>query len=461
MHRTIVLPSLLTLTLLAPPLVAQQAIAARADSIFRPWAGNDAPGCAIAVDHGDSATYRGAFGLAELEYRIPNADTTIFEAGSVSKQFAAASVLLLEARGLLSLDDPIQTWFPEIPVYAAPITLRHLMLHTSGLRDWGAVRSLAGWPRWSASYGQADALAITARQRGLNHPTGTAFSYTNTGYNLLAMLVERVSGQPFDAFMAQEFFAPLGMDHTSWRTDFTRVVPGRAQAYQQRAGAWHLDMPFENVIGNGGLLTTVQDMLTWTHALHDGRLGRPDISRQMMTSGLFNDGSTVGYGGGLFLRPVRGVPSVYHSGSTAGYRTMLAAFPEQHYMVAILCNRADASTTRLMVDLLQPVVPFAPVPRSEPTPAQPPYRIDSTRLSEYVGQFSSEEVPATLDIAIRAGQLVVSRRPGDQATLRPRAADEFAGLGGTFKFVRDDSDRVVQVVVTISRAVGMPFRRIE
>lgn len=452
--------SLLVVVFLAPPLTAQS-IAARADSIFGKWASNGAPGCAIAVDHGDTAIYRGAFGLAELEYGIPNTDTTIFEAGSVSKQFTAASVLLLEARGLLSLSDPIQKWFPEIPEYAAPITLRHLMLHTSGLRDWGSVMSLAGWPRWTTSYGQADALAAIARQRGLNHPTGAEFSYTNSGYNLLAILVERVSGQTFDAFMTQEFFKPLGMNHTSWRRDYTRVVPGRAQAYARSAGAWHLDMPFENAVGNGGLLTTVQDMLTWTHALHAGRLGRPDVSSQMMTSGTFNDGKPVGYGGGLFLSPLRGVPSVNHSGSTAGYRAMLAAFPEQHYMAAILCNRADASASRLMIDLLQPVAPFSTPTPSAPEPGAAPFRLDPAHLTEYTGRFRSEEVPATLDIRVVRGQLMVSRKPGDLVTLRPRDVDEFAGLGGRFRFVRNESGDITQLIVTISRVVGMPFTRLD
>ncbi len=452
--------SLLVVALLAPPLAAQS-IAVRADSIFGTWASDGAPGCAIAVDHGDTAIYRGAFGLAELEYRIPNTDTTIFEAGSVSKQFTAASVLLLEARGLLSLDDTIQKWFPEIPEYAAPITLRHLMLHTSGLRDWGSVMSLAGWPRWTTSYGQDDALAVIARQRGLNHLTGTEFSYTNSGYNLLAILVERVSGQSFGEFMAQEFFRPLGMSHTSWRSDYTRIVPGRAQAYARAAGAWHLDMPFENAVGNGGLLTTVQDLLTWTHALHAGALGRPDVSKQMMTSGTFNDGTQVGYGGGLFLRPLRGVPSVNHSGSTAGYQTMLAAFPDQHYMAAILCNRADANASRLMIDLLQPVVPFSAVTASAPAPAAAPFLPDPARLTAYMGRFRSEDVPATLDIHVVRGQLMVSRKPGDLVTLRPRDIDEFAGLGGTFRFVRGDSGQITQLIVTIPRVVGMPFTRVE
>jgi CubicO group peptidase (beta-lactamase class C family) len=451
----------LSLLLLTAPLTAQ-GFASRADSIVTTYVGTESPGCTVAIDTGATAFYRGAFGLAELEHGVPIAIGTIFEAGSVSKQFTAASVLLLEARGLLSLDDTLQQWFPEIPVYAAPITLRHLMLHTSGLRDWGSVMGLAGWGRWTATYTQDDALAIIARQRGLNHPTGTEFSYTNSGYNLLAMLVERVTHRRFDDFMRTEFFEPLGMEHTSWRSDYTTLVPGRAQAYDRSAGRWVLSMPFEDVIGNGGLLTTVEDMLIWTRALHEGRLGRPDVSRQMMTDGTFNDGRPVGYGGGLFLTPIRGVPSINHGGATAGYRAVLSTFPDQRVMVAMLCNRADANPPRLATELLDPLLPFeATAPTSRPEPAAAPYRLDPARYTEYVGRYFSDEVPATMELAIAGGQLTVSRKPGDRGTLRATGPDVFAGPGSTFHFERDPSGRIVAMRVTVSRAVDMRFERLE
>ena len=165
------------ITYLVSPL-AGQSLTQHADSVFRAFVGADAPGCAAAVDSAGTAVYRGAFGLAELEYRIPITVQTIFEAGSVSKQVTAAAVLLLEARGKLSLDDPVQKWFPELPQYEWPVTLRHLMNHTSGMRDWGSVIGLSGWPRWTASYNHDDALAIIARQRSLNYEPGTAFGST-------------------------------------------------------------------------------------------------------------------------------------------------------------------------------------------------------------------------------------------------------------------------------------------
>src|SRR5690606_33257107 len=185
--------------------------------------------------------------------------------------------------------DAVQKWFPELPSYSAPVTIRHLMQHTSGLRDWGVMAAIAGWPRTRRAHDQSDALSIIARQRHLNHNTGERFSYTNSGYNLMAMLVERAARMPFEEFTRREFFEPLGMRSTSWRSDFTRLVPGRAQAYERQAGSWHLDMPFENVHGNGGLLTTVGDLLIWTEALSQGRIGRPVVSGQMKTMGKLND----------------------------------------------------------------------------------------------------------------------------------------------------------------------------
>lgn len=453
----------LILALIALPATAStQSLANRADSLVAAWTTGGAPGCAIAIDHGNDAVYRGAFGLADIEFSQPIGINTIFEAGSVSKQFTAASILLLVQRGKLALSDPIQKWFPEIPQYDSPITVNELMRHTSGIRDWGSVRSLAGWPRWSATYTQDDALAIIARQHGLNHTPGAKFSYTNSGYNLLAMLVERASGDSFEKFMQQEFFAPLGMTHTSWRSDYTKLVPGRAQAYRRSAGTWKLSMPFEDVIGNGGLLTTVGDMLRWTHALHDGRLSRPDVSHAMMTDDTLNDGSPVGYGGGLFLTPVRGVHAISHGGSTAGYRTVLATFPDQDYMVAILCNATNANPTGKAVELLLDVVPFDTAqPAPAPSEAPKVYRADPASFSEYVGSYHSDEVGATVTFTIVRGMLAFTRRPGEHSLLTPTGLDSFSGRGSEFHFVRDRDGNVGGFTVTISRVVAMPFSRID
>ncbi len=172
-----------------------------------------------------------AYGMADLEHDAPNRADTIFEAGSVSKQFTAAAVLLLAQDGKLSLDDPVRKYVPELPDYGAPLTIRHMLHHTSGLRDWGEVASIAGWPRTSRVYTHAHVIDILCRQKALNFPSGAQYSYSNSGYNLAAIIVSRVSGKTFAEFSNERIFAPLGMTKTSWRDDYTRVVKGRAIAY--------------------------------------------------------------------------------------------------------------------------------------------------------------------------------------------------------------------------------------
>ncbi len=438
------------------------ALSARADSIFGRFTGPLVPGCAVDVRKGSDVLLSRGWGQAELEHGAAITPSTVFEAGSVSKQFTAAAVLLLAERGLLSLDDTLQRWFPELPTYAAPITLRHLMLHTSGLRDWGAVAQLEGWPRGTRDHRQEHALTIASRQRGLNHETGAAFSYTNTGYNLLAMLVHRVSGVSFAEFTRREFFAPLGMTSTSWRDDPARLVRGRAQGYSlDGTGGWRLDMPFEHVHGNGGLLTTVADLQLWTEAIASGRVGSPNVATRMQEEGLLRDGKGAGYGGGLFLGAVNGVGAVYHGGATAGYRAFLARFTESDIRVAMLCNRGDANPQGLSRQLLQGTLPFTNAPASISSPITP-VRIayDSAAFAEYGGTFASEEAAARWTVRVGPTGVTFSRFLGDVASLRATAKDQFAGPGGIqLQYTRDAAGRVTGFTVDISRARGVVFAR--
>jgi CubicO group peptidase (beta-lactamase class C family) len=260
-------------------------------------------------------------------------------------------------QGKLSLDDDVRKYIPEVPDYGTTITLRHLLNHTSGLRDWGAVAELEGWPRGSRVHTLAHALEIVHRQKALNFPPGTEFSYSNTGYNLLAILVERVSGQSLAEFTRKALFEPLGMTHTQWRDDYTRVVKGRAIAYDSEKDGFHSMMPFENVYGNGGLLTTVGDLLLWNENLTHRRLGGPGLVSELEQRGMLNDGREIEYGGGLFMTRHCGLPEVSHSGATGGYRAFLARYPEQRLSVALLCNAGDADPAglaRQVADLFLP-----------------------------------------------------------------------------------------------------------
>nr|MDP2482370.1 serine hydrolase domain-containing protein [Candidatus Palauibacterales bacterium] len=334
------------LLLLALPtsLAAQQPdLRAVADSVFRDRNASDAPGCAVGVARGGTVLLTRAYGMADLESGRANTVATIFESGSVAKQFTAAATVLLAVDGKLNLDDPVQKYLPELPTYDRPLTIRHLLTHTSGLREWSSLVAAQGWPRGTRRHTQTDLFDVVTRQQALNYPVGDYYSYTNSGFGLLFTIVERVSGMSFQEFSQERLFRPLGMAHTRWRDDFTAIVPERAQAYAPERDGWHLDMPFEDVVGPGGLLTTVGDLLRWNEALTNRTLGTAvvdSMSHQMRLT----SGREIQYGLGLFFMSYRGISEVSHSGSTAGYRTYLARYPDHgNLSVAVLCNAANAN----------------------------------------------------------------------------------------------------------------------
>ncbi len=314
---------------------------AAVDAHFSSWS-STTPGCAVGVSDDGRIVLERAYGMADLEHGVPNRPDTIFEAGSVSKQFTAAAVLLLAGDRRLSLDDPVRRYVPELPESAAAVTIRQMLHHTSGLRDWGNVAWIGGWPRGTRVHTHDHVLDILGRQEALNFKPGTRWSYSNSGYNLAAVIVSRVAGESFAEFTRKRLFEPLGMKRTSWRDDFTRIEKGRAIAYAKAGDRYVLDMPFENVHGNGGLLTTVGDLLRWNENFATLQVGGADLARTMQASGLLEGGAETGYGFGLGVGRYQGVPEVRHSGTTGSYRAYVARYPEQQVSVAVLCNAGDS-----------------------------------------------------------------------------------------------------------------------
>lgn len=315
------------------------------DEIFAPWSLVTSPGCAVGVSKDGLNIFARGYGMADLEHDVPNTAETIFEGGSLSKQFTAAAIMLLVMDGKLSLDDDVRDYIPEVPDYGTTVTLRHMMTHTSGLRDWGSVAQISGWGRGERSHDHADVLDIVSRQSALNFEPGHEYSYSNTGYNLLAIIVGRVSGMSFAEFSKKRIFEPLGLEHTQWRDDYRRIVKGRSAAYTALSdGTFEINRPIEYVHGNGGILTTVGDLLTWNQALTTGRLGGREFVRLMHETGRLNDGSDIVYAGGLRVAESAGVPAVSHTGSTAGYRAFTARYPDQGIAVAMLCNVTNVPT---------------------------------------------------------------------------------------------------------------------
>lgn len=321
---------------LCAAMIAPAAYADEIDEAFVAWSGADRPGCVVGVRRGDKPEDLRAYGAADLERRVPIASDTVFESGSVAKQFTAAAVLMLAEKGQLSLADDIRKHLPEMPDYGVSITIDHLLTHTSGLRDWSDLVDFTGWPRYSRVYSNADALLIASRQRALNHAPGEKFAYTNTGYNLLAIIVERVTGQSLARFTEDQIFTPLGMTHTSWRDDFRRIVPGRAIGYVRAGDELVLGLPMENAHGSGGMLTTVRDLLTWLEALERGVLG-PFVTSKLMEPVRLPYG-VAAYGRGLVIGNYRGTPEIFHNGGTNGYQAWAGRYPEMGISVALLCN---------------------------------------------------------------------------------------------------------------------------
>jgi CubicO group peptidase (beta-lactamase class C family) len=358
--------SFIAILALATALLAQPPTPERLAEIFSAYQSSTTPGCAVAVETPHRDTFAAAYGMADLEHAIRNTPATVFEVGSVSKQFTAAAVLLLVERGQIALDADIRKYFPEIPPYERPITIRQLLNHTSGLRDWGEIEYIAGWPRGTREYSHAHVLDIISRQHSLNYLPGDAWSYTNSGYNLAAMLVERITGTTLQAFCRKEFFEPLGMTSTQWRDDFRRIVPNRAIAYAPHYLEWRQDMPFENVYGNGGLLSTVSDLLKWNDNITSGKL-HASVFQLMQKPASLTDGRPINYGFGLFLNHFQGLEEISHSGATAGYRAWLGRIPSPGLSIAIICNAATADATgfahkiaNLYLDALPPQPPAHP-----------------------------------------------------------------------------------------------------
>ena len=426
--------------LLALALVQGQDSTAQVDRIFS-FASNTSPGCAVAVDRNGRTLVSKAYGMANLEYDVPLTPNTIFEAGSVSKQFTAASVLLLQQDGKLSLEDPIAKYFPELPDYARTISIRQMLNHTSGLRDWGAVMAVAGWPRGTRTYTHVHVLDIIAKQKSLNYEPGAEYLYSNSNYNLAAMLVERVSGMTFSEFTRTRLFQPLGMNSTSWRDDYNRIVKQRATAYARAGTSWRQEMPFENVYGNSSLLTTVGDLTIWNRNFWKPAIGGPEFTVQMETRGVLNDKKTIPYALGLVVDSARGHPRVSHDGATAGYRASLVRYPEQGLSVALLCNASAANPVSLVNQVSAVFLP-AQLPAvgeaasTAPTTAALP---SPESLRGRVGVYREVRTGEPMRFAVRDSVIEFGRA----GRIRPVSASSFEFRAGRVELTGPNSLRII------------------
>lgn len=437
----------------APPPADLASTAKEIDRLFARWNTTDLPGCTLGVSRDGEQIVSRAYGMADLEHSLANRPDTIIEAGSVSKQFTAAAVLLLAQEGKLSLDDSVRKFIPELPDYGKPITVRELLTHTSGLRDWSFVEDVAGWPRTTRVYTHDHVVDIVSRQKALNYPPGTDFSYTNTGYNLAAILVSRVTGKSFADYTREALFEPLGMTRTSWRDDYTRIVRDRAIAYTVSESGVNMNMPFENIHGNGGLLTTVGDLLKWHENMVHGRVGGRAFVDTQLTKGRLANGEEIVYSlGAMYITKWRGIPEVSHSGGTAGYRSWLARYPTERLSVAVLCNASDAPAWVLGRQVADLFLGVKAAPPASPAP------VSEAALEGIQGLYCNRRTHEALSIDFVDKQL----RVAGMGHLIPLSADTLQAATGSarLEIVRDAAGTVRGTRALVSDEVR-DFDRVE
>lgn len=408
------------------------------DRMFQPWNTRTTPGCALGVFQNGEIAYAHGYGMADLEHDVPIAPASVFYVGSLTKQFTAMSAALAIQQGKLGYDDPVRKYLPEMPAYADGIKVSNLIHHTSGLRDYYALLSIAG-RRYDSLYDNDAVLKFAARQKQLNFTPGDQYSYSNTGYQLLAVAIERATKTPFAQYGDEQIFTPLMMTVTHFHTDATRIVKDRVIGYGGSAGKWTIDVPDNERAGAGGLYTNIPDLQKWDENFYTAKVGGAELIKKLQTPAHLNDGKAIAYAWGLETGTYRGLEIVEHTGALHGYRAVLTRFPSQHTSIAILCNHSAIVPSRLARNVADIVLRGALKPDPEVSPAPPaqpaPYSGPVTAPGEHAGTYYSEELDTTFAVREERGAVTLQREIGPPLTLTRVGAQSFRAPGFVVRFV--------------------------
>ena len=444
------------------------------DAIFADYAATDGPGCSVGVIQDGRLIGSQGYGMANLDHEIPNDPSTVFRMASVSKQVTAGVIALLAVRGDLDLDAPIRHYLPDFPDYPDPPTVRHLVHHTSGVRDYVGLMWLAG-NRNEDFYTNPEVLAAINRQRALNFQPGAEYLYSNAGYFLLGQIVASVSGQSLREFAETHFFAPLGMTDTHFHDDHNEVVARRATGYSPTDNGFRINVTTLDMVGDGGLFTSVEDWVAWDRNLETGTVGGPDWVALMHKRGVLNSGDTIPYAFGISHGEHRGLATVGHGGAWVGYRTAMTRYPETGYSFVALCNRSRINPTRLIAataevyleDRMAPAEdtgesdeePPAAAAADEPEEAAPSEEIPGR--DRYTGSFYSPELDVTYHILL-AGADGLTLRAGRWDPVAMLEADDgvLHGEGLTFRFSDLAESRFRSFMLDAGRVKNLRFTRV-
>ena len=459
------------------PAISDEKSAAAVDEVFSDLTKPGSPGCALAVYRDGKIIYAKGFGLANIEENVAITPQSVFDIGSTSKQFTAASILLLEKQGKLSVNDDVHKFIPELPNYGPKVTILHLLNHTSGLRDYLTLFDLAGINIDSVTTDR-DALALITRQKTLNFAPGTDWLYSNTGFFLLSVIVQRASGKTLREFAAENIFAPLEMTHTQYRDDHAALIANRALAYDEREdkSGYKLNVSYFEQTGDGAVHTTVEDLQKWDENFYSPRVGGKEFLAEIQERGKLNSSKVLDYAKGLRLEDYRGLHTVSHGGSWGGYRAELLRFPDQHFSVACLCNVGNAGPSRRArqvadVYLSSLMKPHENKSEESEGKEKSEVTVGADLLKAYSGEYWSEELGVVYRLGVMDGRIKVlsvadaSGSPRVNSfsadALRSVGSDEFeAGKSGvTFHFQRDAKQTASAFTLDAGRTKGIAFQR--
>ena len=442
--------------------VTAQVPAAKIDAIFAQWDRPSSPGCALGVIQDGRFVYQRGYGMANLDYAIPNSPAMVYYVGSVSKQFTAAAIALLAQDGKINLDHPVSKYIPEVSHLPA-ITVRQLVHHTGGVRDIYVLMALAGI-RMEDVLPESDAIGLIARQKELNFAPGSEYLYSNSGYLLLAQIVKRVTGQSLRVFADERIFRPLGMSETRFHDEPYHVLKNRVVSYQPEGKEFRISyLQNFDKIGAGGLYTTLGDLLKWDANFYQNRLGEGFLG-MLHTRGVLTNGQTLPYAFGLQIGQYRGLRTVRHSGSLMGFKADLVRFPDQRFSIATLCNLEDINPTILnnqiadlyLANQLKPLTVADTVPRAAAPPAATPATFTA---SDFVGNYRSDELGTTYRIEALNGELRMHGGLPVMRVLQSTGNDTFRGGNYTFRFERDARGSVISFTVQAGRVQNIKFVR--
>lgn len=480
-HSGILFPCCLALCLLLSAcLPAEQNADPRfeaVDKIFARWDKPDSPGCALGVIQNGVFIYKKGYGMANLELASPLTPRSVFRIGSTSKQFTAMCIALLEEEGRLSLNDDIREYLPEMPEYQAPVTIRHLIHHTSGIRDYLTLWEIAG-VRENDFFTDPEVVDMLARQKEINFAPGEEWLYSNSGYFLLAEIVKRVTGESMRIYAEEKIFKPLGMDHTHYHTDPTELVRNRAYGYSsRRGGGFNISMTTLGMIGDGGVFTSVEDLLLWDRNFYDNKLGRgdPELIKRVQRPGMLNSGEELDYAFGLGISRYNGLNLVSHGGAFVGFRADLLRFPDQRFSVVCLANLAQfnpSAMARRVADIflkdhfVQVKREEKARPKKERSTGSKPslrWKPEPSQLASCSGTYFSDELRMAYDVYMKAGRLHLRHENPHldypRAALVPVSKDVFTIEGKKIAFLRNEAGEATSFTVNAGRVQNIRFVR--